>query len=58
MTDGFLGISWFVWAALAAAMAAMFTVIQLPKQTSQTAGFTTATAISSPTPTGPRMAKP
>ena len=40
MTDGFLGISWFVWAALAAALAAMFTVIQIPKQTSQTTGFT------------------
>ena len=40
MTDGFLGISWFVWAALAAALAAVFTVIQIPKQTSQTTGFT------------------
>lgn len=40
MTDGFVGISWFVWAALAAALAALFTVFQLPKQTSQTTGFT------------------
>ncbi len=40
MTDGFLGISWFVWAALAAALAALFTVIQIPKQTSHTTGFT------------------
>ncbi len=40
MADGLLGISWFVWAALAAALAAMFTVIQIPKQTSQTTGFT------------------
>lgn len=40
MTDGLLGISWFVWATLAAVLAALFTVIQLPKQTSHTTGFT------------------
>ncbi len=40
MTDGFIGVSWFVWAGLAAALAAMFTVIQIPKQTSQTTGLT------------------
>ena len=40
MTEGFVGVSWFVWAGLAAALAAMFTVIQIPKQTAQTTGLT------------------
>ncbi len=40
MTDGFIGVSLFVWAGLAAGMAAMFTVIQIPMQTSHTTGLT------------------
>ncbi|MDQ3870776.1 MAG: hypothetical protein M3301_04065, partial [Chloroflexota bacterium] len=40
MMAGFLGVSWFVCAGIAAAMAAMFTVIQIPKQTSRTTGLT------------------
>ncbi len=40
MTGGFLGISWLVCAGIAAAMAALFTVIQIPKQTSQKTGLT------------------
>lgn len=39
MTDGFIGVSWFVWAGLATALAAMFTVIQI-RSTAQTAGLT------------------
>ena len=40
MTDPFIGVSWFAWAGAAAALAAAFTVIQIPKQTPQTTGLT------------------
>ncbi|MDQ5874130.1 MAG: hypothetical protein M3526_01965 [Actinomycetota bacterium] len=40
MTEGFIGVSWFVWAGLACLLACMFTVFQIPKQTPQTTGFT------------------
>ena len=37
---GFLGASWLVWAGLAAVLSALFTVLQIPKQTPQTTGLT------------------
>ena len=40
MTTGILDVPWLVWAGLAAALAALFTVVQIPKQTPHTAGFT------------------
>ncbi len=37
---GFLEISWFVWAGVAVVLAGLFTVVQIPKQTPKTTGFT------------------
>ena len=33
-----MGVSWFAWAAVAAVLAALFTVVQIPKQTPLTTG--------------------
>jgi hypothetical protein len=40
MTSGYIGVSWFVWAVLAAVASALLTTIQIPKQTPHTAGLT------------------
>ena len=40
MTSGYMGVSWFVWAGLARVAGALFTRIQIPKQTPHTAGLT------------------
>ncbi len=40
MTEGSLGVSWFVWAGVATFAAALFTVVQIPKQTWQATGVT------------------
>jgi len=40
MTSGYIGVSWFVWAGLAAVAGALFTMIQIPKQTPNTVGLT------------------
>lgn len=40
MTSGYMGVSWFVWAGLAAVAGALFTRIQIPRQTPHTTGLT------------------
>lgn len=40
MISGLLDAPWFAWAGLAAALAAIFTVVQIPKQALHTTGFT------------------
>jgi Flp pilus assembly protein TadB len=40
MAASFIGVSWFVWAGVAAVLAVAFTVIQIPKQTPRTSGLT------------------
>ena len=40
MTTGLLGVPWLVWSGLAAVLAVFFTVVQIPKQTPHTVGFT------------------
>ena len=40
MTEGFFGVSWFVWAGLAAVLSVLFTRLQIPKQTPHTVGLT------------------
>ena len=40
MTTGLFGVPWFAWAGLAVALAALFTVIQIPEQAPWTTGFT------------------
>ncbi len=40
MTEGFLGVPWLAWAGLAAVVGALFTVLQIPKQTPHTTGLT------------------
>ncbi len=40
MTEGFLGVSWFAWAGVAAVVGAVLTVVQIPKQTWQATGMT------------------
>jgi len=37
---GFIGVSWLAWAGVAAVASALFTVIQIPKQTPNTTGLT------------------
>ncbi|MDQ3848995.1 MAG: hypothetical protein M3296_00045 [Actinomycetota bacterium] len=37
---GFIGVSWLAWAAVAAVASALFTVIQIPRQTPHTTGPT------------------
>jgi hypothetical protein len=36
----FIGVSWLAWAGVAAVASALFTVIQIPKQTPHTTGLT------------------
>jgi len=38
MAAGFIGVSWLAWAGVAAVASALFTVIQIPKQTPHTTG--------------------
>ncbi len=40
MSEGFLGLSWFALAGIALVISALFTVIQVPKQTPNTIGLT------------------
>jgi len=40
MTEGFWGVPWLVWTALAAVVGALFTVFQIPAQTAHTVGIT------------------
>ena len=40
MAAGFIGVSWLAWGGVAAVASALFTVIQIPKQTPHTAGLT------------------
>jgi hypothetical protein len=40
MTTELLDVPWLVWSGLAAVLAALFTVVQIPKQTPHTVGFT------------------
>jgi hypothetical protein len=40
MTEGFFGVSWFVWAGVATVAAALFAVVQIPKATGQATGVT------------------
>ena len=40
MAAGFIGVSWLGWAGVAAVCSALFTVIQIPKQTPHTTGLT------------------
>ncbi len=39
MAEGGWGVPWLVWAGLAAVAGALFTVFQIPDQTSQTVGI-------------------
>ena len=40
MTTGLFGVPWLTWAGLAAALSALFTVVQIPSETPRTIGFT------------------
>ncbi len=40
MAKGLLRVPWLVWASLAAVVGALFTVFQIPDQTSQAVGIT------------------
>ena len=40
MSEGFGGVSWYVWAAVAGLIGALFTLLQIPKQTPHTVGLT------------------
>ena len=40
MSEGFIGVSWFVWAGVAAVAGALFTIVQIPKQAWQATAVT------------------
>ena len=40
MTPGLFDVPWFLWSGLAAALAALFAVVQIPRQTPHTVGIT------------------
>ncbi len=62
---GFIGVSWLAWAVAAGLASAVFTVIQIPKQTPHTTGptrlspraFRTAMSQTSLTPRAPKPAR-